>query len=82
MALDLFSSMKRYFSELSNRNGKGNLYCSLILVQNIMFHEFINQARSILINLDFSLFPTASDHEELSEIGWLLYSTRYAGKDK
>jgi hypothetical protein len=28
------------------------------------------------MNLDYSLFPKASDHEVAAEVGWMLDSTR------
>ena len=75
-ALDSLESIKRYFSRLSQRNDKGNLYCSLILAQNVSFTDFMDKARSSLMNLDHGIFPKACDHERTAEIGWLLYSTR------
>lgn len=76
LPLDLFSSVKRYFSRLSTRNEKGNVYCSLILAQNLSFYEFMDKAGSSLNNLEFGLYPRASNHESAAEIGWLLYSIR------
>lgn len=35
----------------------------------------MGKARSSLTNMDYGLFPRASDHESAGEIGWLLYST-------
>jgi len=80
--LDSFPSLKRYFSILSNRNDKGNMYCSVILAQNITFYEFMDKASSALINLDYRIFPEASDHEETAEIGWLLYSTCHQDEER
>jgi len=81
-ALDSFSSIKGYFSKLSSRNNKGNIYCSDILTQNITFNDFMDKARSALINLDYGIFPKASDHKETAEIGWLLHSTRYQDEER
>lgn len=75
-ALDSYSSVKRYFSRLSARNEKGNVYCSVILAQNLSFYEFMDKAGSSLNNLEFGLYPRASNHESAAEIGWLLYSIR------
>jgi hypothetical protein len=73
--LEPFSSVKCFFFRLSQRNDKGNIYCSLILAQSITFHqEFMELARALLMNMDYGLFPKASDHENASEIGWMLYS--------
>jgi len=76
LALDSLESIKRYFSRLSQRNDKGNLYYSLILAQNVSFTEFMGKARSSLMNLDNGIFPKACDHERTAKIGLLLYSTR------
>jgi hypothetical protein len=48
------------------------MYCSLILAQNISFPDFMEKARSSLMNLDYGIFPKASDHEHTAEIGWFL----------
>jgi hypothetical protein len=77
-----FSSVKRYFAQLSQQNDKGNIYCSLILAQNIPFTEFMELARPSLMNMDFGIFPKASDHETLAEVGWMLYSTRSQDKER
>jgi len=58
------------------------MYCSVILAQNITFHEFMDKPRLALINLDYKIFPKASDHEETAEIGWLLYSTHYQDEER
>jgi len=39
------------------------------------------KAQSALINLDYGIFFKASDHEEASELGWLLYSTYYQDEE-
>jgi len=35
-----------------------------------------------LMNMDFGVFPKASDHEVSSEVGWLLYSTKSQDKER
>jgi hypothetical protein len=67
-----FSSLKRYFSRLSQRNDKGNIYCSLILAQSIKFNEFMDVAWSSLMNMYYGLFPKASDHEVAAELDAIL----------
>jgi hypothetical protein len=42
----------------------------------------MEKARLPLINLDFGIFPKASDHEETSEVGWLLYSTHQQNEER
>jgi len=39
-------------------------------------------ARPSLMNMDFGIFPKASDHEISSEVGWLLYSTRSQDEER
>jgi len=51
-SLDSLPLIKHYFSKLSTRNDKGNVYCSLVLAQSVSFHEFMDKACSSLINLD------------------------------
>jgi len=80
--IEPFSSVKRYFAHISQRNDKGYIYCSLILAQNKSFSEFMEIARPLLMNMDFGLFPKASDHEVSSEVGWLLYSTRSQDEER
>jgi hypothetical protein len=80
--LDSTALLKRYFSRLSAWNDKGNVYCSLILGQNVSFHEFMDKARLALTKLDYGLFPKACDHEETSDVGWLLYSTHQQDEER
>ena len=49
--LDSMPLLKQYFSCLSNRNNKGNVCFSVILVQNISFQKFMDKARLPLANL-------------------------------
>ncbi len=53
-----------------------------LLAQNKSFSEFMEIARPLLMNMDFGLFPKASDHEVSSEVGWLLYSTRSQDEER
>jgi hypothetical protein len=69
------------FLPLSNQNDKGNVYCSLILAQNITFLNLMEKARSSLANMEFGIFPKASDHDEAAEVGWLSYSTRFQDEE-
>jgi hypothetical protein len=75
-ALDLYYSLKRYFSRLSPRTEEGFVWCSIILAQSVSFNMFMEKTRHSLENQSFSLWPKASDHELAADIGWLLYSTR------
>jgi hypothetical protein len=77
LALEEFSSIKRYFSRLGNRNEtSGKVYCSVILAQSILFSAVIHTALSALRTDSFGLYPRASDHESPGEIGWMCYSVR------
>jgi hypothetical protein len=76
-ATDSYSEVKKYFSRISPCKEDGaDVWCSLILAQNLPFLTFMEKARHSLDNNSFSLWPKASDHESASEVGWLLYSTR------
>jgi len=80
--LPSLSPLKWYFSWLSQRNDKGNIYCSIISAQNISSFDFMDKAPSSLMNLDYGLFSKACDHERTAEIGWLLYSTHQQDKER
>jgi hypothetical protein len=80
--LDSMPLLKQYFSCLSNRNNKGNVYCSVILVQNISFQNFMDKARLSLANLEYGLFPKACVHEETLEVRWLLYSVHQQDEER
>jgi len=42
----------------------------------------MDKARLSLANLEYGLFPKASDHEETAEIGWLFYSVRQQDEER
>jgi hypothetical protein len=74
--------MKKYFFRLSNRDDNNFNWCSIILAQYIPFLTFIEKAKYSLENNDFSLWPKASDNENATDVGWLLYSTRAQDKER
>jgi hypothetical protein len=80
--LDSPALLKRYSARLSNLNDKGNVYCSIILAQNMSFHEFMDKARLSLANMEYRFFLKACDHEDTAEIGWLLYSVRHQDEER
>jgi len=80
--LDSLPLIKRYFSRLSNWNDQGNVYCSVILAENITFYDIMDKAQQVLLNLENGLFPKASDHEDTAEVGWLLCSTRQQDEER
>jgi len=81
-SLDSFHALKKYFFRLSARDDAGFCWCSLILAQSISFSVFMDKAKYSLENNDFSLWPKASDNENSTDVGWLLYSTRAQDEDR
>jgi hypothetical protein len=81
-SIDSIHLLKKYFFRLSNRNEAGMNWCSVILAQPIPFSIFIEKARYSLENGDFSLWPKASDNENATDVGWLLYSTRNQDEER
>jgi hypothetical protein len=54
----------------------------VILALNLSFSSFIEKVRYSLENQSFSLWPKASDNENPTDVGWLLYSTRQQDKER
>ncbi len=76
-AVESFCALRQYFSRLNHRNEEtGKVYCSLILAQNKPFREVMERAMSSLRNHNLGVYPRACDHENSSDVGWLLYSAR------
>ncbi len=42
----------------------------------------MDKAKSSLENNEFSLWPKASDNENTTDVGWLLYSTRAQDEER
>jgi len=81
-SIDSFHSLKKYLFRLSNCNEAGHSWCSVILALNLSFSSFIEKVRHSLENQSFSLWPKASDNENPTDVGWLLYSTRQQDKER
>jgi len=81
-SVDSYHVIKMYFFRLSNRDESGMRWCSLILAQSIPFSTFMDKAKSSLENNEFSLWPKASDNENTTDVGWLLYSTRAQDEER
>ncbi len=81
-SLDAHHVVKKYFFRLSPRDEEGVSWCSLILAQPIPFTTFMDKAKYSLENNDFSLWPKASDNENSTDVGWLLYSTRAQDEER
>jgi hypothetical protein len=69
-----FSTMKSYFSRLYSKPDGGNIYCSVILAGSIPSFELLDAVKYKLSSFDMGLWPRPTDHERVSDIGWLLYS--------
>lgn len=80
-AVGSFHVMKKYFFRLSNRDDNGFNWCRIFLAQSMPFLTFMEKAKYSLENNDFSLWPKASDNENTTDVGWLLYSTRAQDED-
>jgi len=81
-ALESYHSIKKYFFRLSPRDEEGISWCSIILAQSLSFSQFIDKAKYSLENNDFSIWPKASDNENTTDAGWLLYSTRAQDEER
>ena len=67
---------------MSQRDAEGKRWCSVILAQAVPFSVFMDKAKSLLENNEFSLWPKASDNENTTDAGWLLYSTRAQDEER
>jgi hypothetical protein len=81
-SVDSFHALKKYFFRLSPRDEGGISWCSIILAQALPFPIFMDKAKYSLENNDFSLWPKASDNENTTDVGWLLYSTRAQDEER
>jgi hypothetical protein len=81
-SVESYHVMKKYFFRLSPRDEAGISWCSIILAQALPFQAFMEQAKYSLENNDFSLWPKASDNENTTDVGWLLYSTRAQDEER
>jgi len=81
-SVESYHVMKKYSFRLSPRDEAGISWCSIILAQAMPFQAFMEKAKYSLENNDFSLWPKASDNENTTDIGWLLYSTRAQDKER
>jgi len=54
----------------------------IVLAQAIPFQIFMDKVKYSLENQDFNLWPKASDNENATDVGWLLYSTRSQDKER
>jgi hypothetical protein len=81
-SIDSYHALKRYFFRLSPRDEEGVSWCSVILAQTLPFPIFMEKAKYSLENEDFSLWPKATDNENTTDSGWLLYSTRAQDEER
>jgi len=80
--IDSYHVLKKYFFRLSPRDDEGVSWCSIILAQALPFSVFTDKAKYSLENNDLSLWPKASDNENSTDVGWLMYSTRAQDKER
>ena len=81
-SVDSYHVINKYFFRLSSRDDNGFNWCGIILAQFIPFLTFMEKAKYSLENNDFSLWPKASDNENTTDVGWLLYSTRAQDEER
>jgi hypothetical protein len=81
-SLDSYHVIKKYFFRLSPRDEAGISWCSIILAQSMPFAQFMDKAKYSLENNDFALWPKASNNENTTDAGWLLYSTRAQDEER
>jgi hypothetical protein len=73
--IESFTKLKRYFSQLGNRNAStGFVYCSCIVAASEPHAAMMTKVSQVLQESKLSLWPRSSDHENVGRIGWLLYS--------
>jgi hypothetical protein len=81
-SIDSYHVLKKYFFRLSPRDDEGVSWCSIILAQALPFSVFMDKAKYSLENNDLSLWPKASDNENSTDVGWLMYSTRAQDEER
>jgi hypothetical protein len=81
-SIDSYHVLKKYFFHLSPRDDEGVSWCSIILAQALPFSVFMDKAKYSLENNDLSLWPKASDNENSTDVGWLMYSTRAQDEER
>ncbi len=75
--LTSFQALRNYFSRLYSKMEGGNIYCSLILASSLSTQELLTAVKYKLAGLEMGLWPRPTDHEQVLDIGWFLYSSRY-----
>jgi hypothetical protein len=74
--LNNFTALKTYFARLYSRPEGGQMYCSVILAGSMASTDLLNAVKYKLSSLDMGLWSRPTDHEQVSDVGWLLYSCR------
>ncbi len=70
------ASAKRYFHRLFPRAEGGMFYCNVIMVTSKSPSNLMETLSTQLRDNSMGLWQRSIDAEQVSEIGWLLYSTR------
>lgn len=71
-----FTNVKRYFSRLFPRKEGGQFYCNVILALSKSAEWLLNTLQPHLQDNKIGLWKRTTDCERVSEVGWLLYSSR------
>ena len=71
-----FTNVKRYFSRLFPRKEGGQFYCNVILALSRTPESVLSLLRQPLLDNSIGLWRRTTDCEQVSEVGWLLYSSR------
>jgi hypothetical protein len=74
--LNNFNSLKTYFARLYSKPEGGQIYCSVILAGSVTSTDLLNAVKYKLSSLDMGLWSRPTDHEQVSDVGWFLYSCR------
>lgn len=77
-----FTNVKRYFSRLFPRPEGGQFYCNVILALTNGVGWLTESIRRTLQDNKMGLWKRPTDCEQVSEVGWLLYSTRMQDEER
>lgn len=77
-----FINLKRYFSNMYPKPDGGFIYCRVILATSCPFDSLISKVRPSLMQYELGLWQRPTDCEQVSDIGWLLYSSRHQDEQR
>jgi hypothetical protein len=70
-----FTNVKRYFSRLFPRKEGGQFYCNVILALSRTPESVLSLLCQPLLDNSIGLWRRTTDCKQVSEVGWLLYSS-------